>query len=248
MRIFTTLSSVTGPWITGGAIPTNRAVYWHSTSGKKAHYIERYGHYSPSIRSGVIALLSATGRDALRNQLRSFAETFEPVIFCSFDLCFERFVLRNISRQIHYGIFLGWIEEIDVESPVFHQAPWRWYPSTHPADRYHDRAIQSLYQTIGRGLADIPDFGTGKPVGLLPRQVPGTGVMRSGFRQLAPPDAVYGDFSMGRHSHHRYLGDRILTARFASPASSRRFRKDWLRYRKTRFSTGMLFLRLWGRI
>ena len=140
--------------------------------GKKAHYIERYGHYSPSIRSGVIALLSATGRDALRNQLRSLAETFEPVIFCGFDLSFERFVLRNISRQIHYGIFLGWIEEIDVESPVFHQAPWRWYPSTHPADRYHDRAIQSLYQTIGRGLADIPDFGTGKPVRVLPTPGP----------------------------------------------------------------------------
>ena len=147
--------------------------------GEKAHYIERYGHYSPSIRSGVIALLSDTGRDALRNQLRSLAETFEPVIFCGFDLSFERFVLRNISRQIHYGIFLGWIEEIDVESPVFHQAPWRWYPSTHPADRYRDRAIQRLYQTIGRGLADIPDFGTGKPVRLA--ATPGPQKWRNAF-------------------------------------------------------------------
>ncbi|HVN45617.1 MAG TPA: hypothetical protein VMT66_10205 [Steroidobacteraceae bacterium] len=140
--------------------------------GKKAHYIERYGHYAPSIRSGVIALLSDTGRDALRHQLRSLAETLEPVIFCGFDLTFEQFVLRQISRQIHFGIFLGWIEEIDVESPVFHHAPWRWYSSTHPTDRYADRVIQRLYQTLGRGLADIPDFGTGKPVRVVPAPPP----------------------------------------------------------------------------
>jgi hypothetical protein len=136
--------------------------------GKKAHCFDRFGHYPTSIRSGVIALLSDAGRDALRNQLHSLAETIEPLVFAGFDLSFERFVLRNVPRQIYFGIFLGWIEEIDVESPVFHQAPWRWYTSTHPADRHHDRAIQSLYQSMGRGLADIPDFNTGKPVRVVP--------------------------------------------------------------------------------
>jgi hypothetical protein len=141
--------------------------------GKAAHHIERYGHYAiPPIPSGVIALLSDSGRDALRTQLRSLAETFEPVVFCGFDLTFERFILRNVSRQIHYGIFLGWIEEIDVESPVFHQAPWKWYTSTHPADRHADHAMQTLYQTIGRGLADIPDFSSGKPVRVAPAPPP----------------------------------------------------------------------------
>jgi hypothetical protein len=136
--------------------------------GEKAHYFDRYGHYPASISSGVIALLSEAGRDALRNQLRSLAETIEPVVFDGFDLSFERFVLRNVSRQIYFGIFLGWIEEIDVESPVFHRDAWRWYASTHPADRHRDLAVQTLYQTIGRGLADIPDFGSGKPVRVAP--------------------------------------------------------------------------------
>jgi hypothetical protein len=140
--------------------------------GKKAHYFDKYGHYSESIRSGVIALLSDTGREALRTQLRSLAETIEPLVFAGFDLSFERFVLRNVPRQLYFGIFLGWIEEIDVESPVFHQSPWRWYASTHPADRHRDRAVQSLYQTIGRGLADIPDFGSGKPVRVAPAPPP----------------------------------------------------------------------------
>jgi hypothetical protein len=136
--------------------------------GKKAHYFDRYGHYPSSISSGVIALLSDAGRDALRTQLRSLAETIEPVVFAGFDLSFERFVLRNVARQIYFGIFLGWIEEIDVESPVFHRSAWRWYASTHPADRHRDRAIQSLYQTLGRGLADIPDFSSGKLVRVAP--------------------------------------------------------------------------------
>jgi len=136
--------------------------------GKKAHCFDRYGHYSPSVFSGVTALLSDAGRDALRNQLRALAETIEPVVFAGFDLTFERFVLRNVSRQIYFGIFQGWIEEIDVESPVFHRDPWRWYASTHPADRHRDRAVQSLYQMVGRGLADIPDFASGKPVRVAP--------------------------------------------------------------------------------
>lgn len=136
--------------------------------GKKAYYFESYSHYAAPIRSGVIALLSDTGREALRNQLRSLADTIEPLVIDGFDLSFERFVLRNVARQIYFGIFLGWLEEIDVESPVFHQAPWRWYASTHPADRNRDRAVQSLYQIIGRGLADIPDFDSGKPVRVAP--------------------------------------------------------------------------------
>jgi hypothetical protein len=140
--------------------------------GKKAHYFDSYGHYSEAARSGVIALLSDAGRDALRSQLRSLAETIEPTVFAGFDLSFERHTLRNVARQIYFGIFLGWLEEIDVESPVFHQACWRWYAATHPADRQRDRAVQSLYQTIGRGLADIPDFDSGKPVRVAPPPPP----------------------------------------------------------------------------
>jgi hypothetical protein len=112
----------------------------------------------------VLALLSAEGRYQLKHQLGRLSKDIEPVIIDGFDLTFERRVLSEPARQVYFPIFLGWIEEIDVQSPVFHPAVWDWYSSTHPADRYNDRAVHLLYQTIGRGLADIPDLATGEPV------------------------------------------------------------------------------------
>lgn len=130
--------------------------------GAKAHYFDCYSHFPLRVRAEVIRLLSPEGRRLLEQQLRDLAHRIEPVIVDGFDLTFERLVMSQVARQIYFGIFLGWLEEIDVESPVFHEASWRWYASTHPADRYRDRAVYKLYQLIGHGLAEIPDFSTGK--------------------------------------------------------------------------------------
>ncbi|HXC88789.1 MAG TPA: asparagine synthase-related protein [Stellaceae bacterium] len=134
--------------------------------GKKAHYFDNFGHFPLRLRAEVLRLLSPEGRRVLSRQLGALADSIEPVVVDGFDLTFERLVMGQVARQIYFGIFLGWLEEIDAESPVFHEASWRWYASTHPADRHRDRAVFELYQSVGRGLADIPDFTTGRPVRL----------------------------------------------------------------------------------
>lgn len=131
--------------------------------GLKSNYFDRFGQYR-SMTPKVLALLSPEGRRELQRQLGCLSESIEPIIVDGFDLTFERRVLQQVVRQVYFSWFLAWLEEIDVESPVFHPAVWHWYSSTHPADRYNDKAVHLLYQTIGRGLADIPDLSTGKPV------------------------------------------------------------------------------------
>ncbi len=133
--------------------------------GSKAHYFDKYNDFPPRIRTAIVDLISAEGRAVLREQLALLADTIEPVVIDGFDLTFERLIMKQVARQIYFGNFLGWIEEIDVASPVFHAAAWEWYASTHPADRHLDRALIDLYQMIGRGLAEIPDFTSLKPVG-----------------------------------------------------------------------------------
>lgn len=139
---------------------------------KKAHFFDMFGHYPLRHRERVLQLLSPDGRELIARQLGALADSIESVVFDGFDLTFERFVLNRVARQIYFGIFLGWIEEIDVVSPVFHEASMRWYATTHPADRQQDQAIIQLYQQLGRGLADIPDYATGRPIRPRPPRPP----------------------------------------------------------------------------
>ncbi len=165
--------------------------------GRKAHYFDRYNDFPLRLQRAIIALLSAEGREALRRQLAALAERVEPLVIDGFDLTFERLIMSQVARQIYFGNFLGWIEEIDVASPVFHHAVWDWYASTHPADRHRDRAVLQLYATLGRGLAEIPDFSTGRlprPSDAEPAQrwrnqfwfPPARAVVRA-LRRLGPP-------------------------------------------------------------
>jgi hypothetical protein len=145
----------------------NRDSSLYEYMGANSHYFDLFGQYE-SVTPEVLALLSAEGRRQLKDQLSRLSESIDPVIVDGFDLTFERRLLSRVVRQVYFPVFLGWLEEIDVESPVFHPAVWDWYNSTHPADRYRDKAVHLLYQTIGRGLADIPDLATGRPVRPLP--------------------------------------------------------------------------------
>ena len=132
--------------------------------GAKAHYFDSFNQFPLRIQAEVVRLLSPEGRRLLEQQLGALAERIRPITIDGFDLTLERLVMSQVARQINFGIFLGWLEEIDIESPVFHEAVWRWYASTHPADRHRDRAVYQLYQIVGRGLAEIPDFSTGRPI------------------------------------------------------------------------------------
>jgi hypothetical protein len=125
--------------------------------GSKAHHFDIFDQYF-STRPRVLSLLSGEGHRNLKYQLGRLADSIVPVIVDGFDLTFERRILQNIVRQVYFSVFLGWIEEIDIESPIFHPAIWRWYASTHPSDRYNDNAVNLLYQTVGRGLAGIEEI------------------------------------------------------------------------------------------
>jgi hypothetical protein len=125
--------------------------------GSKAHYFDIFDQYF-SIRPRLLSLLSGEGHRYLKCQLGRLADSIVPVVVDGFDLTFERRVLQNIVRQVYFSVFLGWIEEIDVESPIFHPAIWRWYASTHAADRYNDNAVNLLISDGRPGACRYPRF------------------------------------------------------------------------------------------
>lgn len=190
--------------------------------GAKAHYLDMFGCVSHATTEQVLGFLSADGREVLRRQLRALADSLEPVIVDGFDLTFEKRVLNEISRQVYFSGFLGWIEEIDVESPIFHGAVWRWYASTHPADRHRDHALPGLFQRIGRGLADIPDVNTGLPVRPLkegPRELwrnqfwfPAARLLVQSARKLRPAKPAAGPAISGQDWAGAYRQPAVLEA------------------------------------
>jgi hypothetical protein len=77
------------------------------------------------------------------------------------DLRFENRVLERISRQIHYGTLLGWCEELDVVSPIFHPALWSWRQYSRTRDRRHGRAFVKALLSLDHGIVSVPDANTG---------------------------------------------------------------------------------------
>jgi hypothetical protein len=140
--------------------PERLSVLWRYM-GRKAHYFDRFGCHSAAVASRFIDLLTGDARQLLASQLGSLAESIPEVVVDDYDLTFERLLLSEPGRQIYYGIVWGWIEEIDLQSPVFHAAVWDWYAATHPADRHLDRVVKSLYLASLPYLAEIPDSNSG---------------------------------------------------------------------------------------
>gem|GEM_PF-1363287 len=133
--------------------------------GRKAHYFDAFSCQDRPVTSGVLGLLSADGRREMKRQLGALADATEIVVADGIDITFERLLLKAVSRQVFFGLVHGWLEEIDVASPVFHPAVWEWYATTHPLDRFRDKAIYEIFQGIGYGLADIVNVNTGLKVG-----------------------------------------------------------------------------------
>lgn len=137
--------------------------------GPKAHYFDDFPQHRTVVEE-VIGLLSDEGRDLLKRQLTTLADQLQIVVVDGFDLTLERLMMREVARQVNFAVFSGWMEEIDVVSPVFHPAAWYWYATTHPADRHRDLAVRRLYQTLGYGLAEIPEQNLDAgPVRVLPK-------------------------------------------------------------------------------
>jgi hypothetical protein len=77
------------------------------------------------------------------------------------DLTFENCVLGRISRQVHYGTFLGWCEEMDVSSPIFHPALWSWRKLSRAADRHNGRAFTAMLVSLDHAVVKVVDANTG---------------------------------------------------------------------------------------
>lgn len=134
------------------------------TMPKTAKFFERIsGRGSHVAADDIIQLLSARGREALDARLSALDASVKVETESGLDLTFENFVLGRISRQVHYGTLLGWSEELDVSSPIFHPALWSWRAASRAADRLHGRAFTRALLSLDHKVVKIADSNTGAP-------------------------------------------------------------------------------------
>jgi hypothetical protein len=112
----------------------------------------------------VLGLLSKDGAQQAIQHLRTVADSLTPVGDGRLDITFERHVLGWMSKQVHYGSFLSWLEALDLYSPVFHPALWSWYRHSRAEDRYLGRAYRRALVGLKHPVFAIPDANTGAPI------------------------------------------------------------------------------------
>jgi hypothetical protein len=114
----------------------------------------------------VLGLLSKDGAQQAITHLRGTAESLTPATDGRFDITFERHILGWVSKQVHYGCYLSWMEAFDLSSPVFHPALWSWYRHSSAEDRYLGRAYRRALVGLQHPVFAIPDANTGAPISL----------------------------------------------------------------------------------
>jgi hypothetical protein len=131
---------------------------------RAARFFDRIsGRGSAFAADDVIALLTPPGREALRARLAALDQSLTAESSGGLDLTFEKRVLDRISRQIHYGTLLGWCEELDVVSPIFHPALWTWHAYSRARDRANGRAFVQALLSLDHEVVRVPDSNTGAP-------------------------------------------------------------------------------------
>jgi hypothetical protein len=129
-----------------------------------AKFFERIsGRSSPFAADDVIALLTSRGREALHVRLAALEAGLAIETSQGLDLTFEKRVLERISRQIHYGTLIGWCEELDVASPIFHPALWSWHRYSRARDRWHGRAFIEALLALDHDIVRVIDSNTEAP-------------------------------------------------------------------------------------
>jgi hypothetical protein len=129
---------------------------------RTAKFFERSSGRGSHFSAGdVMALLNPRGREALHARLAALDKNIAVSCEGPLDLTFENYVLGRISRQIHYGTFLGWCEELDVSSPIFHPALWTWRSMSRAADRLNGRAFTAMLVSLDHPVVKIVDANTG---------------------------------------------------------------------------------------
>ena len=112
----------------------------------------------------LLAMLSKDGAQQAIRHLRATAASLTPVSDGRLDITFERHVLPWVSKQVHYGCYVSWMEGLDLASPVFHPALWSWYWHSRAEDRYLGRAYRRALVALKHPAFDVPDANTGAPI------------------------------------------------------------------------------------
>lgn len=134
------------------------------TMPKTAKFFERIsGRGSHVAADDVIRSLSRQGREVIEARLAALDASIELQREDGLDLTFENLVLGRVSRQVHYGTLLGWCEEADVSSPVFHPVLWSWWRASRAADRLHGRAFTRTLLSLDHEVVRVIDANTGVP-------------------------------------------------------------------------------------
>jgi hypothetical protein len=127
------------------------------------------GRFSGSAADRVLNLLKPEAQQLGKQRLRRLPDIFPQVITDGVDLSFEILVLSNINRQVHYPIQLGWFEETEAYTPVFHPALWSWYAASSVNDRREGRALRQALASLKHAVCRIPEASTGLPIGNVPK-------------------------------------------------------------------------------
>ena len=135
--------------------------------GAKADgFLRTASHVSSRFEDNVILMLSPGGRDLLREQLARLAGEMTPVVADGIDATMERLLMRNLTRDIFYPVVLGWMEELDVVSPIFHPSIWAWYAATMVADRLGGKSVRAALLGLEHPVRDLADANTGRRIEL----------------------------------------------------------------------------------
>ena len=138
-----------------GAVPVN---------GAAALVLQGIGRGSSHTAGDLARTLTPEGANALNGRLEDLCRRMGSVIEDGFEIGFERRLISDICRQVHYGFMLGWFEEGDIVSPIFHPAIWSWYAASRPADRYQGKALRAALLKLGHRVNLVPAASTGTVV------------------------------------------------------------------------------------
>ncbi len=134
-----------------------------------AHFRDTSSRASFYSDTDLLGMLSREGAQQAIAQLRGTAASLKPASDGRLDITFERHVLPWVSKQVHYGCYVSWMEGLDLSSPVFHPALWSWYWHSSAEDRYLGRAYRRALVGLQHPAFAVPDANTGAPISI-PRE------------------------------------------------------------------------------
>jgi hypothetical protein len=130
-------------------------------TGAAALVLQSMGRGSSHTVGDLSQALTPDGVEAVNGRLKNLCQTMGPVVEDDFEIGFERRLTADICRQVHFGFLLGWYEEADVVSPIFHPAIWSWYAASRPVHRYKGKAIRAALLRMHHPVTAVPAADTG---------------------------------------------------------------------------------------